>query len=125
MKILKLCSVEFAKPITDIINSSIRKGVWPKIFKMEIVTPVPKQTPTKTLDQLRNISGLLNLDKIAEKLIAKLIISDMKSKLDPSQYANQPGLSIQHYLVKFINRILESLDKSSKKRKFCNIGNFG
>ena len=42
-------------------------------------------------------------------------LSDMKRKLDPSQYANQPGLSIQHYLVKFINRILESLDKSSKK----------
>ena len=115
VKILKLCSVEFAKPITSIINSSISQGVWPKIFKMEIVTPVPKQTPTKTIDQLRNISGLLNLDKIAEKLIAKLIISDMKRKLDPSQYANQPGLSIQHYLVKFINRILESLDKSSKK----------
>ena len=39
----------------------------------------------------------------------------MKDKLDPSQYANQPGLSIQHYLVKFIDRILESLDKTSKK----------
>ena len=89
--------------------------MWPEIFKLEIVTPVPKEIPTKNLDQLRNISGLLNLDKIAEKLISKLIISDMKEKLDPSQYANQPGLSIQHYLVKFIDRILESLDKTSKK----------
>ena len=44
-----------------------------------------------------------------------MIISDMKNKLDPSQYANQPGLSIQHYLVKFIDRILSSLDKTSKK----------
>ena len=114
-KILKLCSALLTKPITDIINSSIRKGVWPEIFKMEIVTPVPKKKPTKTMDQLRNISGLLNLSKIAEKLISKLIIADMKNNLDPSQYANQPGLSIQHYLVKFIDRILESLDKSSKK----------
>ena len=114
-KILKLCSALLTKPITDIINSSIRKGVWPEIFKMGMFTPVPKKKPTKTMDQLRNISGLLNLNKIAEKLISKLIIADMKNNLDPSQYANQPGLSIQHYLVKFIDRILESLDKSPKK----------
>ena len=114
-KILKLFSENLAKPIANLINASIRDGVWPEIFKLEIVTPVPKEIPTKNLDQLRNISGLLNLDKIAEKLISKLIISDMKDKLDPSQYANQPGLSIQHYLVKFIDRILESLDKTSKK----------
>ena len=38
----------------------------------------------------------------------------MKSSLDPSQYANQPGLSIQHYLIKFIDKILAALDKNSK-----------
>ena len=41
-----------------------------------------------------------------------MMISDMKEKLDPSQYANQRGLSIQHYLVKFIDRVLEGVDKS-------------
>ena len=116
-KILKLCSAQLVKPITNLINASLRQGVWPDIFKLEIVTPVPKQIPTKNLDQLRNISGLLNLDKIAEKLISKIIISDMRKKLDPSQYANQPGLSIQHYLVKFIDRILESFDKTSTREK--------
>ena len=81
---------------------------------MEMVTPVPKEYPTKSIDQLRNISGLLNLDKVAEKLVSRLIISDMKSSLDPSQYANQPGLSIQHYLIKFVDKILAALDKNSK-----------
>ena len=79
-----------------------------------MVTPVPKEYPPKSIDQLRNISGLLNLDKVAEKLVSRLIISDMKSSLDPSQYANQPGLSIQHYLIKFIDKILAALDKNSK-----------
>ena len=40
----------------------------------------------------------------------------MKSSLDPSQYANQPGLSIQHYLIKFVDRILAALDKNSKSK---------
>ena len=57
---------------------------------------------------------LLNLDKIAEKLVSRLIISDMKGNMDPSQFANQKGLSIQHYLIKFIDRILQALDKNSR-----------
>ena len=79
-----------------------------------IVTPAPKEFPSKDIDQLRNISSLLYLDKIAEKLLSELIISDIKKKLDPSQYANQNGVAIQHYLIKFIDKILTSLDTSSK-----------
>ena len=99
-KILKRFATQLGKPVTEVINSSIIQGQWPDIFKMEMVTPVPKVLPPKNVEDLRNISGLLNLDKIAEKIIAKLMISDMKKKLDPSQFANQKGLSIQHYLVK-------------------------
>ena len=112
-KLLKLFSKQLASPIKDCLNRAIKQGRWPDIFKMEIVTPIPKQIPPQDINHLRNISGLLNLDKIGEKLISKLIISDMKGKLDPSQYANQEGLSIQHYLVKFIDRILQALDKKS------------
>ena len=39
----------------------------------------------------------------------------MKKKLDPSQYANQKGLSINHYLVKLIDKILLSVDRGSKQ----------
>ena len=34
----------------------------------------------------------------------------MKEKIDPSQYGNQHGLSIQHYLINMINKILCDLD---------------
>ena len=110
-RILKQFAGELSRPVTVVINSSLRQGIWPNIYKLEIVTPVPKVFPPMDIEQLRNISGLLNLDKVAEKLISKLMISDMKVKMDPSQYANQKGLSINHYLIKFIDRILEALDK--------------
>ena len=44
-------------------------------MKLEVVTPVRKEHPVKNIDLLRNMSGLLNLDKIAEKLITKLLIT--------------------------------------------------
>ena len=98
-------------------NSLIQQGCWPDISKLEIVTPVPKTYPMKNIDDLRNISGLLNLEKRSEKIISKMLISDMKVNIDPLQYANQKGLSIQHYLVKFIDRVLQTIDTNSKKRR--------
>ena len=47
-------------------------------------------------------------------MIAEIIISDMAKSLDPAQYANQKGLSLQHYLIKMINMILSDTDNSSK-----------
>ena len=113
-KLLKYFAKQLARPVADVINTSIKQGCWPDILKLEIVTPVPKVFPPKNIDELRNISGLLNLDKVAEKIIAKMMISDMNEKIDPSQYANQKGLSIQHYLVKMLDKILLAVDKNSK-----------
>ena len=123
-KVLKHFSSHLAKPVANIINSMIRQGCWPDILKVESVTPVPKKFPPATIDELRNISGLLNLDKIAEKIISKMIISDMKSKIDPTQFANQKGLGIQHYLVKMIDKILKSVDKNSKGESLAVLATF-
>ena len=99
VKVLKLFSTEIAGPLTDIINASIRRGEWPDCWKLEYATPMPKEYPPKSIEELRNISSLKSCDKIAEKIIAKLIMVEMKLKLDPSQYANGEGISIDHYLI--------------------------
>ena len=56
-----------------------------------------------------------------EKLLAELMIEDMKPNFDPKQYGNQKGISIQHYLIDMIHRILESLDNNTKGDKFAVI----
>ena len=76
-------------PVASLINQCIRGEAWPDIFKHEIVTHIPKVFPQKNIEYLRNIFGLLTMNKIAEKCKDKLIISDMKDKHDPKQYANQ------------------------------------
>ena len=81
----------------------------------EQCTPVPKVYPTLKTSQLRNISGLFHFDKIFEKLLAHLMISDMEAHLDPSQFGNQQQISIQHYLVQMLHRILGILDSKNSK----------
>ena len=113
-KLTKLFAAQLSVPLCDIMNSSIRLGQWSKLYKRESVTPVPKTYPPKSPEELRNISGLLTFNKVSEKMIAELMISDIMKYLDPSQYANQKGVSLQHYLIKMINRILSDTDNNSK-----------
>ena len=44
---------QLAKPVADVINSSIRQGLWPDVLKLEFVVPVPKVFPLKSFEELR------------------------------------------------------------------------
>ena len=124
VKLSKLFAAYLAEPLCDIINTSIRRGEYPNLYKFEISTPVPKNHPPKSTSDLRNISGLLTFDKIMEKLLSEMMIMDMKPKFDSAQYGNQKGISIQHYLIDMIHRILTVVDDNSSKQKFAVIANY-
>ena len=117
--IFKHFAAYLAEPLADIINCSITTGSYPNIWKEEFATPIPKSFPTQKLSDLRNISGLLNCDKISEALISELIISDMEENIDSAQYGNRKGKSINHYLIKMLNRILLAVDKNTRKETFA------
>ena len=120
-KLIKQFAAYLAEPLTHIFNVSMKRGEYPKIYKFEICTPVPKVPVPQTLSQLRNISGLLNFDKIYETLLAKMMIADMEPKMDPAQYGNSKGISIQHYLIKMVHKILTALDNNSRRETFAVI----
>jgi hypothetical protein len=113
-RIIKDFSLYLCIPVADIINSGLMTGCWPKIYKRETITPTPKQFPPENRELLRPIANLFNIDKIMEKIVSEIIVSDMESDLDPVQYGNQKHKSLQHYLVRLLNRILTSLDKNSR-----------
>ena len=99
-----------------IINYCFSEGIYPDIWKLEYVTPVPKVHPPENLSDLRRISGLLNLSKITDKIIAEIISQDMQHTRDRAQYGNLKKVSLQHYLVKMMNKILSSIDQNSVKQ---------
>ena len=122
-KIIKEFSDYLCFPIRDIINSSLRLGIWPSCYKREIITPIPKEYPVLQVDMLRPISSLLTFNKVQEAVICEMVISDMSSNLDPTQYGNRKKTGIQHYLVKMLHRILSETDKNSRgqiKAVICN-----
>ena len=113
-KILKRFSRHLCEPLADLITECIREGVWPDFLKIEAVTPVPKVKNMKSANDLRKICGLPNLSKLMEKIVVKYLVKDMKTKLDVCQFANQPNMSINHYLIQMVDRVLSVLDGSAK-----------
>ena len=80
-KIYKELAAFISEPLTHVYNESLKKGEYPQIYKFEVTTPVPKKYPVESMEQMRNISGLLTADKIFEKLLSEIIVFDMKEKL--------------------------------------------
>ena len=105
-KLIKLSADQLAAPLADVINTGIRLGQWPDIYKIETITPVPKVHPPRLLDQLRPISNLFTYSKVGEKIISNLMVQDMVKKMDPCQFGNLKSTSIQHYLISLIDRLM-------------------
>ena len=65
-KLFQEFAAHLAEPLCHVYNSSLLQGEYPRIYKHEISTPVPKKYPVEKIDQMRNISGLLTADKVFE-----------------------------------------------------------
>ena len=121
MKVIAEFSEELSGPIAHLINECFSQGQYPTLWKIEYVTPVPKIFPPEQIKDLRKISGLLNLSKITDRILAELISSDMKLTRDKSQYGNQKKLSKEHYLIEMLHNIFLSLDQNSASKSFAVI----
>ena len=123
MKIISEFADDFTLPLTHIINTCLQEGKYPNIWKNEIVTPAPKVFPPEKLKHLRKIAGLFNFSKITDKIISEYLIADMAATRDKSQYGNEKGLSVQHYLIKMLHQILIALDTNNQSQSFAVILN--
>ena len=93
-KVIKEYSSYLSYPLENIYNRSVIHGEYADIWKLEIVSPVPKVYPPASEEELRKISCTLNFSKIFESILAEYLISDMKPSSDQSQFGNEKGISI-------------------------------
>ena len=101
---------EFATPISDITNCSLRNRIFPEAYKKAEIIPIPKCNPPNELTDLRPISMTPIIGKIIETKIMEELDKDTKGKLDNEQYGNTKGNSTTHYLVKLTNEAYRSTD---------------
>ena len=106
------CSLDIAEPMTDIINACLREGVFPKMWRREWVTPVPKiKGALKTLNDVRKIASTSDYPKIFEKFLIEWILEDIRKSLNINQFAGKKGVGTEHMIVCMVDRIKSLLDK--------------
>ena len=108
---LKQYPVQFLKPVAILFNEINESGRWPRRWKTEHLTIIPKVANPTDLSECRNISCTAALSKILEgRVLLKL-----RAELEPDlqQYGGIRGCSVEHMLVDLWEEVLESMENGS------------
>ena len=68
-KFIKMSEVYFATFLATFFNKCIAQSVFPKNFKTAVITPIPKTTTRKSMNDFRLISLCLYVQKYSKKLL--------------------------------------------------------
>jgi hypothetical protein len=97
--------------MTEILNECLREGKFPKAWRMEYVSPVPKNVPQlKTCKDVRKIASTSDYAKVFESLLRTWIVQDIGSKVHINQFAGKKGVGVEHMIVLLMDRVLQLLD---------------
>ena len=109
-RIVREFSPELATPASRIFQNIVRTGHWPKQWRTEYGTPLPKIKNPSSENDLRIISLTNYFSKQFEQFVVVWLLQYVGSQLDCGQFGGVKGSSISHYLINFINFILFNQD---------------
>ena len=110
--VVKEFSVELSTPLEIIFNTITSKAEYPRQWIREYQTPIPKQYPPGSEDDVRNISCTPFFSKIYEAFLSDWLLPIVQPYLDPANCGGLKGTSISHYLIRLLHFIHASVDKA-------------
>jgi hypothetical protein len=101
-------------PLSSIFNQVTNTQWWPTSWKRETTIAVPKTTVPESFNDLRNISLTPLVSKIYESFVYKWTIDEIGSRISPTQFGNQKGISTAHVLSRIISEANRCLDNPNR-----------
>ena len=87
----------FATPVAAIYNRINCRGEWPRSWKTEHLTIIPKVPNPSNLSECRNISCTSIFSKVLEGVVFKQLRRELLP--DPAQYGGSPRCGTEHMLI--------------------------
>ena len=106
--LISRASGALAFPLTDIYNAISRGGDWPRAWKVEYVTPIPKKTAPETINDVRNISCTQFFSKAYESFVLDWLATEVTIRTN--QYGGVKGSGAEHFLVQLWQQVLENIE---------------
>ena len=100
------------QPLSNAINNSLSKGIFPDDAKIAMVSPLDKGTKKNDISNFRPVSILTTFSKIYERVTKKLIDEVMNKYVSPFISAYRQNYSTQHVLVRLLEEWREGLDNN-------------
>ena len=115
-KLLKSIKDEIAKPLTIIINQSLKTGVFPDALKIAKVKPLYKKGDNFCLNNYKPISLLPTISKIFERVMFTQLYSYLNANnlLSEEQYGFRSQHSTELACVKLVDYITTEMDNIKK-----------
>ena len=66
------CALDLAEPMTDIINTCLWEGRFPRPWRREFVSPIPKIFDPETCKDMRKVASTSDFSKIFELFFSKV-----------------------------------------------------
>lgn len=109
-----------AKPLCDIVNASMDRGVFPAPLKLSVVTPVFKHGNVDDLGAYRPISIQSIFSKLFEALFLDRLLNYLRgeSVLNDFQHGFLKGRNVESAVDVFIKGIIDALEK---RQRVCGV----
>lgn len=94
--------------IAHVLNAAYVEECWPSIWKLEIVTLIPKKSKPQALNELRNISCTPLLSKVMENFVLDRLKTEVYQR--DNHFGGLSGCGTSQYLIEAWDFIHEALD---------------
>ena len=108
---LKLSAEILAKPLTKLINQSIKENDFPTLLKIAAILPFYKKNERSHKNNYRPVSVLSALSKIFGKVLQNQILEFINDILSTYVSAYRKGYSTQHVLTRLVEDWKKGLDE--------------
>ena len=97
---------------TYMMNQSLHTGIFPDVWAIASVTPIPKTGNLSSVKNWRPISILPLPGKILEKICTRLLLGELDENaiLSNEQYGFRAGLSTSHAIHHYVKYIIDGLN---------------
>ena len=123
-RILKELSSPLSRPLSNLFNYSMSKGIFPDIWKEANVSPLFKKDDPSSVSNYRPISLLNTIGKVMEKIVHKHMFNFFLDQhaITSLQSGFVPGDSTVNQLVDIYNTFCKALDDGKEVRAiFCDV----
>ena len=114
--LLKTIKHSVVKPLTEIFNSSLEKGIFLTLMKTAIVIPLHKGKSLHDLGNFRPISLLLTISKLLEKVMYMRVYNFLNEthQIYESQYGFRAKHSCEHAIGELLSAITKNMESGKQ-----------